>query len=915
MSECPEDCNFFTRVNMTHAEPSPGAARLFLEVSTVHGAPSLPLHSAISLFLLSYTECTSVHVHLVSTRAGSARALSGALPRSLPVSELKREDAPPLVRSCRLPAVLEADGRFCRAGLAVVLRCIIQRSCLERHGRRDVASLLGFKGTCLKACAEVSQWTRLCETDIPSAVEEHLLSPTEEGLQVPAAMLHLEHCLAEPVRVHNDDKLRRNKLRQQRNARNVQPGVPGEGGQQVCPTEPQGEDPSAEPRLAQPSEGVELSAALAKLSVDAVPAAATRECSDIRRVKTAELPDLEHVFAEGLYFTLTDVVLLPCVHRYLIEVVGWSLHGPMGRFPIVGVAGPMGRFPIVGVAGPMGRFPIVGVAGPMGRFPIVGVAGPMGRFPIVGVAGPMGRFPIVGVAGPMGRFPIVGSSLAQHAPHTLDRLPLLLRWYARVRELPAIVRAAHDCGMSLSSPQRSRTFSPAPGTPWPGDAQQESPRPSEEHFVGGPRPTLTKLQDFSGLARLCEFGLVHSCLWTLCAVERLARRTMWPDCTADSAHHMRACLKSPVLPVHLQNVPVQLSLCALAVRGASRENGIDAVFSPHPCPSWSLHWETLPSAVSPTEGRVPLSGAGTAPSSGGADSTRPLKVSWVSGTKTVNDPPLISYRCGKDIKDVLVRSKMSASRAVRKQQQLNNLVAMVMELARPGHTIVDFCSGGGHLGIVLAHTLPKCQVILVENKEESLARARERSSQLGLPNVSFIQANLDYFTGPFHVGRRDRRHALLDSSSEDGSFRAQTANRPMSSRFYSVALHACGVATDMVVDCCVQARAGFVVSPCCYGFIQNTLKFNFPRSKKFAETVTCKEHMILCRFADQTAVQLPAERRSIGKRCMGLVDLDRGWAAEAHGYSVRVMTMEPESCSPKNNMLVGILAEKDTAGH
>lgn len=44
---------------------------------------------------------------------------------------------------------------------------------------------------------------------------------------------------------------------------------------------------------------------------------------------------------------------------------------------------------------------------------------------------------------------------------------------------------------------------------------------------------------------------------------------------------------------------------------------------------------------------------------------------------------------------------------------------------------------------------------------------------------------------------------------------------------------------------------------------------------------------------------------SPGKRCMGLVDLDRSWGAEKHGYSVRVMTMEPESCSPKNNMLVG----------
>lgn len=36
---------------------------------------------------------------------------------------------------------------------------------------------------------------------------------------------------------------------------------------------------------------------------------------------------------------------------------------------------------------------------------------------------------------------------------------------------------------------------------------------------------------------------------------------------------------------------------------------------------------------------------------------------------------------------------MSNVRAVRKRQQLNNLVAMVTELARPGYTVVDFCSG------------------------------------------------------------------------------------------------------------------------------------------------------------------------------------------------------------------------------
>lgn len=37
---------------------------------------------------------------------------------------------------------------------------------------------------------------------------------------------------------------------------------------------------------------------------------------------------------------------------------------------------------------------------------------------------------------------------------------------------------------------------------------------------------------------------------------------------------------------------------------------------------------------------------------------------------------------------------MSRDRALRKQQQLNNLVATVTKLAKPGDVIVDFCSGG-----------------------------------------------------------------------------------------------------------------------------------------------------------------------------------------------------------------------------
>ncbi|XP_069022821.1 glutathione S-transferase C-terminal domain-containing protein [Embiotoca jacksoni] len=618
---------------------------LYLEVCAQNEEPRLPLHTSIVLFLLSYCECKSFTVFLVFNKQTSPESLRSQLPASLNVSAIQLEDLPQLVRGCRLPAVLDETGRLCRAGLAVVLRHIINKTVAADPSRNDVLTLLGFKKTCLKACAEVSKWTRLCELGIPSAVEEHLQNPTNQHCQLPVSILTLEQRLAEPVKVHNDDKIRRQKLQEQRqNEKNE-----SSEGQESLDSE------SKPGQSSQACDGLELRAALAKMSVDGVPALTTRENSEIRKVKTTDLPQLEHVFAEGLYFTLTDVVLLPCIHKYLC-------------------------------------------------------------------------------------------SLQAHATSSLHQLPHLLRWYSRVQEVPGLLRAAEDCGLLLSIPQvpaSSLPVVPSENNPASLLAQEEGQEMTTQlPFVGGPRPTMTKLQ----------------------------------------------------------------------------ENGIEAVFAPHPRPAWTLPWDSLPGAINPTEG------------------------------------------------------KMSNIRAVRKMQQLNNLVAMVTELARPGYTIVDFCSGTGHVGIVLAHMLPDCQVILIENKEESLVRAQSRIAELGLKNIGFIQANLDYFTGPFHIG---------------------------------VALHACGVATDMVMEHCIQAGAAFVISPCCYGFIQNAVKFTFPKSNRFQETLIYKEHMILCRFADQTAVQLTPERRLIGKQCMGLVDLDRSWAAETHGYSVRVMTMEPESCSPKNNMLVG----------
>ncbi|XP_062055768.1 glutathione S-transferase C-terminal domain-containing protein isoform X2 [Lepus europaeus] len=574
---------------------------LYLDFSHQTEGYIFPLHTSVTLFLLSYCDCNIFKVCFVLTKESTdSSLLRKVLSQDIEIQIISRQDLPPIVQNCCLPAIVEQPDNFCRAGLAVVLRHVIQKSYEADPSKKEILELLGFKKTCLKACAEVSQWTRLCELTIPLAIENFLRESSDQPPTIPVEILELEKKLSEPVRVHNDDKLRRQKLKQQKAADAGPPHAKGK-----MKNESHTQETSEE--LDSSSKSLELKVAFSKLAVQEEPAPTNREPSHIRKAKASDLPALEHVFAEGLYFTLADIVLLPCVHHFLAVI-------------------------------------------------------------------------------------------CKKFSEKLVQFPLLASWYQRIQEVPRVKTAALNCGIQFlhlpklltTSTEHHANLSEVQGT-----EEQNDPL-----FTGGPRPTMTKLM----------------------------------------------------------------------------EKGIEVLFSPHPCPTWTLDWNILPAAVSPKEG------------------------------------------------------KMSSDRALRKQQQLNNLVYVVINQAKPGDRIVDFCSGGGHVGIVLAHMLPSCQV----------------------------------------------------------------------------ALHACGVATDMVIEHCVKTRASFVTCPCCYGFIQNTSKFNFPKSEQFKNTLSYKEHMILCRFADQTAVQLPPQRRLIGKQCMCLVDMDRARAAEEHGYSVQVISMEPESCSPKNNMIVGV---------
>lgn len=218
------------------------------------------------------------------------------------------------------------------------------------------------------------------------------------------------------------------------------------------------------------------------------------------------------------------------------------------------------------------------------------------------------------------------------------------------------------------------------------------------------------------------------------------------------------------------------------------------------------------------------------------------------------------------------------ARLQRKQEQLQNLCKPVLKLAKAGDTIVDFCSGSGHLGILIAYLLPRCTIILLENKEESLSRAKKRVEKLKLTNVKFCQSNLDYFKGDFNIG---------------------------------TSLHACGLATDLVIQRCIRKNAIFVSCPCCYGSLQDNHQLTYPRSDVFKEYINNKEYSFLSHAADQTHDEKNVKTKQ-GYRCMTIIDMDRKLYAEQFGYEVHLAKLVPETCTLKNHLLVGIPKNKLT---
>jgi len=179
------------------------------------------------------------------------------------------------VKNCSLPAVYIEEEQFLISGLCHVLRFLVKH--VSNHSGQDFTQLLGHKKFCLKATSEVSSRTNLCEVIGPTVIDKWNINTKSI---VPEAILLFEQLLNEPIKIHNRDKRQRILLKSLAEA--------------TLPSD-----------TFDDSETDDKAAKFYRTNLNAKLA-----------VRTNDLPSLEHVFAEGVEFTLTDLAMLPLIHTF-----------------------------------------------------------------------------------------------------------------------------------------------------------------------------------------------------------------------------------------------------------------------------------------------------------------------------------------------------------------------------------------------------------------------------------------------------------------------------------------------------------------------------------------------------------------------------------------------------------------------
>ncbi|XP_072022490.1 glutathione S-transferase C-terminal domain-containing protein-like [Amphiura filiformis] len=768
-------------------EPAESKSTLYIEVGQ---CKTVPASSWSVVFLYQFCACNNYKIVLVDTQKNCSQSHNSkdtdnkwgefCLPPSmLSNSVMKWSELPEIVKSCDLPAIVDAREIVCYAGLCTVLRRLVM-SADAQDPSKNLISLLGFRQTSLKTCSEVSLWTKLCEvqapTDLTRLLQECRIEKRQRLTSIPESIQVLETSLSEPVTtfnaVYRQQKLKKTNLCTDNTETEHKEGAGKSNGpslktayksaaiitdkrkykQSIYGDRTKGDEFKNEETDVK--KDVTISMAQLHVQEDSTLNVVTtmdfnRSASNSSRTTCASKEERAQITASISNKSASDTSRTShvsndeCAQR-TEDGTKESNSGQQcdALTPTEHQEGPLQNETTETKSKKKSSAKKSATQRSLPTLEHTFAEGP--DLTLVDVA----LFPYIQC------FVAYVNELG--CTDVLRTIPFVLRWCANMRDMPGVVDTLVECGSTILEMPSDFCCDELMSL-----AHAKKRCSSQETEVG------------KGKSRKAVKAAVKRELPGI--LEKLQR------------HHLQVTFDDKLV-------------------------------------NTELDWDSFPAEVNPCQ-------------------------------------------------------DVDEKRAKNKRSQVESLIAGVKMLANKICTIVDFCSGGGHVGIVLAHLLPECHVVMIENNEESLRRAVDRVISIGLKNVTLYQSNIDYYIGKFDIG---------------------------------VSLHACGVATDLVLSKCLHHQAAFVSSPCCYGGLQDTHLITYPRSQRYQTAgVTCDEYFIVGHAAEQTSWNFDTEHSKRGKVCMGIIDQDRASAAQEHGYHVDLCSLQPSTCSPKNNLLIGWHKERD----
>lgn len=239
--------------------------------------------------------------------------------------------------------------------------------------------------------------------------------------------------------------------------------------------------------------------------------------------------------------------------------------------------------------------------------------------------------------------------------------------------------------------------------------------------------------------------------------------------------------------------------------------------------------------------------------------------------------------------DPCVGGGITGTRGERKCVQIKNMVSAIAMISRTvcrkhrntQRTMVDFCGGLGHLGLVLASLYPSWQVVVVDVKKDALRVVKRRAKEAELTNVRTWRGKVDSYDGILDIG---------------------------------IALHACGSSSNDVLNICVQRGAMMVIAPCYVGGVLSPKEYAKSWTKGEDCTVAQSVHFqsvlnpweydaLACAAA--YAKSRKSEEDSLRKASKALIENDRIERLKELGYDAKLMKMYPTNCTRKNDMIIG----------